>query len=187
MSDTPATTPTVTASAPAHPWPAPVRYALQVLAYAAFAAFLGYFSTSPSYRLRGDDQAVVKLSFSHSAQLLQACRQRSAAELARLAPNMRTPLDCPRERAAVVVELDMDGQALNRIRTAPTGLHKDGAATVYRRLAIPAGHHRFEARLSDSPDGAFHFTRSIDLDLLPGQVIVIDFLTHEGGFVFTQG
>ena len=168
-------------------WPKAVRYALQVLAYGAFASFLGYFSTAPSYRLRADDEAVVKLSFSHSAQLVQACRERSAVELAKLAPNMRTKMDCPRERAAVVVELDMDGKALYRISTQPTGLHKDGAATVYRRLAIPAGHHRFDARLADGADGAFAFTRDIELELKPGQVIIVDFLTSEGGFVFTQG
>lgn len=120
------------------PLPAPVRYLLQVLAYAAFAAFIGYFSTSPVYRQLADDEAVVKLSFSHSAQLKQVCRERSEAELAKLAPNMRTKLDCPRERANVAVELDMDGKPLYRIDTPPSGLHKDGAATVYRRLSIPA-------------------------------------------------
>lgn len=81
---------------------APLRYALQALAYAAFATFVGYFSSGPPYRLRGDDEAVVKLSFTHSAQLAHACRERSAEELARLAPNMRTKLDCPRGRECPV-------------------------------------------------------------------------------------
>lgn len=167
--------------------PKPVRYALQALAYAAFAAVIAYFSTSPPYRLRADDAALVKLSFSHSAQLVQACRERSAAELAKLAPNMRTKMDCPRQRADVLVELDMDGKSLYRIKTPPTGLRQDGAATVYRRLDIPAGHHLFQARLADGPDGVFHFARQIDLDLAPGQVLIVDFLTGEGGFVFIHG
>ena len=85
--------------------PAALRYALQVLAYGLFTAFLGYFSTAPAYRLRADNEALIKLSFSHSAQLVQACRERGEAELAKLAPNMRTKMDCPRERAAVLVEL----------------------------------------------------------------------------------
>ncbi len=169
------------------PLPAPVRYTLQVLAYGAFAAVLGYFSTAPSYRLRADNEAVIKLSFSHSAQLVQACRERSASELAKLAPNMRIKMDCPRERAAVSVELDLDGKPLYRIRMEPTGLHKDGAATVYRRMEIPAGHHQFRARLADGPDGAFKYVREISLDLAPGQVLVVDFLTGSGGFVFTRG
>lgn len=167
--------------------PKPVRYALQILAYGAFATTVAYFSTSPPYRLRGDDSALVKLSFSHSAQLVQACRERSEAELAKLAPNMRTKMDCPRQRADVLVELDMDGKPLYRISTPPTGLRQDGAATVYRRLEIPAGHHRFQARLADGPDRAFNFAREIDLDLAPGQVLIVDFLTGEGGFVFIRG
>ena len=165
----------------------PVRYLLQAIAYGAFAATVAYFSTSPTYRLRGDDSAVVKLSFSHSAQLVQACRERSEAELAKLAPNMRTKMDCPRQRADVLVELDMDGKTLYRINTPPTGLRQDGAASVYRRLEIPAGHHRFHARMADGPDRAFSYSKELDLDLAPGQVLIVDFLTGEGGFVFIGG
>lgn len=167
--------------------PTPLRYALQALAYAAFAAVIGYFSSAPAYRQLNDNEAVVKLSFSHSAQLKQICRERSDAELAKLAPNMRNKLDCPRERANVSVELDMDGKPLYRIETPPSGLSKDGAATVYRRLAIPAGRHSFHARLADGPDGKFIHQRDANIDLAAGQVLIVDFLTGSGGFVFTQG
>lgn len=167
--------------------PTPLRYFLQALAYAVFAAVIGYFSTSPSYRQLGDNEAIVKLSFSHSAQLKQACRERSEAELAKLAPNMRARLDCPRERATVLVELDMDNKPLYRIDTPPTGLRRDGAATVYRRLAIPAGRHQFRARLADGPDGAFNYHRDASVDLAPGQVLIVDFLTGSGGFLFMHG
>lgn len=172
---------------PAAALPPAVRYALQGVAYAAFAAFVGFFSTGPAYRLRGDDEAVVKLSFTHAAQLVHACRERSAGELARLAPNMRTKQDCPRERSRVLVELDMDGKPLYRIEAPPAGLHKDGATTVYRRLEVPAGRHRFVARLSDTPDGKFGFVREAGLELRPGQVLVVDFTTDRGGFVFNGG
>jgi len=167
--------------------PAPVRYFLQVIAYAAFAGVIGYFSTAPAYRQLADNEAVVKLSFSHSAQLKQACRERSEAELAKLAPNMRNKLDCPRERANVAVELDMDDKPLYRIDTPPSGLRKDGAATVYRRLAIPAGRHHFRASLADGPDGQFIHHHEASIDLAPGQVLIVDFLTGSGGFVFTHG
>jgi hypothetical protein len=169
------------------PLPRPVRYLLQALAYAAFAAVIGYFSTSPAYRQLADNEAVVKLSFSHSAQLKRVCRERSEAELAKLAPNMRNKLDCPRERANVAVELDMDGRPLYRIDTPPSGLHKDGAATVYRRLSIPAGRHLFLARLADGPTGTFDHHHEATMELAPGQVLIVDFLTGSGGFVFTHG
>ena len=161
----------------------PVRYLLQAIAYGAFAATVAYFSTSPTYRLRGDDSAVVKLSFSHSAQLVQACRERSEAELAKLAPNMRTKMDCPRQRADVLVELDMDGKTLYRINTPPTGLRQDGAASVYRRLEIPAGHHRFNARMADGPDRAFSYSKVVYLELAPCQVLLRDCLNAEGWVV----
>lgn len=167
--------------------PKPLRYTLQAIAYAAFAAVIGYFSTTPAYRQLADNEAVLKLSFSHSGQLKFACRERSAEELAKVAPNMRNKLDCPRERAAVLVELDMDGKPLYRVSTPPLGLRKDGAATVYRRLTIPAGAHHFSARLADGPDGAINFSKDINVDLKPGQVIIVDFLTGSGGFVFTSG
>lgn len=165
----------------------PTRYALQALAYAAFAAVIGYFSTAPVYRQLGDNEAVLKLSFSHSGQLKFVCHERDPAELAKLQPNMRNKMDCPRERATVRVELDMDGQALYRVSTAPLGLKKDGAATVYRRLSIPAGMHHFSARLADGPDGAINYAKETSVNLAPGQVIIVDFLTGSGGFVFTRG
>lgn len=169
------------------PLPAWLRYALQGLAYAIFAALVGYFSTSPQYRQRADNDAILKLSFSHSAQLQHTCRERSAQELAKISPHMRTKLDCPRERAIVRVELEMDGKPLFQISTPPGGLHKDGAATVYRRRMIPAGLHHFKARLADGPDGVVNFSKEITVDLTPGQVLIVDFLTGSGGFVFTQG
>lgn len=164
-----------------------LRYSLQVAAYAAFALCLAYFSTAPVYQLRAADEAVVKLSFSHLGQLVQACRERSAAELAQLAPNMRTRMDCPRERAAVLVDLEMDGKLLHRERIAPTGLRHDGAATVYRRLQVPAGAHQFHARLADGADAKFNFETAVQLQLQPGQVLIVDFNTAAGGFQFIQG
>ncbi|MEI8326551.1 MAG: hypothetical protein WCH44_14530 [Betaproteobacteria bacterium] len=166
---------------------APLRYALQIAAYAAFAAVIGYFSTSPPYRQRADNEALLKLSFSHSGQLKFACRERDPGELAKLQPNMRSKMDCPRERSLVLVELDMDEQPLFRISTAPLGLRRDGAATVYRRLAIPAGSHHFSARLADGPDGRVNFARELWVNLAPGQVLIVDFLSGSGGFVFTRG
>ena len=107
-------------------------------------------------------------------------------DLAKLAPNMRVKMDCPRERSTLKVELDMDGRPLYRIDAPPAGLQRDGAATVYRRLAIPAGRHQFHVRLADGPDGAFRFTGESVVDLAPGQVLIVDFASDGSGFVFRQ-
>ncbi len=170
----------------AEQWPRPVRLVLQASAYVAFAAFIGYFSNSPAYRQLGDDEAVLKLSFTHTAQLKYACRIRSEAELAKVSPTMRNPKDCPRERSKVLVELSIDGKQLYRVDIPPLGVQKDGAATVYRRLSIPAGHHRINARLADGPDGAFNFHVEKEVNLRAGQVLIVDFQPSAGGFVLLQ-
>ena len=71
----------------------------QVLLYGAFVCVVGYFSVRPVYQAMAPDQALIKLSFSHAAQPVGACRQRTAEELARLPPNMRAPEVCPRQEA----------------------------------------------------------------------------------------
>ena len=81
----------------------------------------------------------------------------------------------------------MDDKPLYRIDTPPSGVRKDGAATVYRRLAVPAGRHQFRARLADDPEGTFNHRFEASIDLAPGQVLIVDFLSGSGGFVFTHG
>ena len=75
-------------------------------------AFIGCLLLHPRYRHLAHDQALLKLSFTHAGQLVHECRRRTPEELAKLPPNMRAPLDCPRERSPVTVELALDGQLL---------------------------------------------------------------------------
>jgi hypothetical protein len=154
----------------------------QVLLYGAFAAFVGVFSQWPAYRHLAPDQALIKLSLIHHGQRLLPCRRLSAAELAKLSPNMRTPLSCPRERASIVVEVDIDGMLALREIAEPTGLSRDGAASVYRRMATTAGIHRIDVRLRDSArTSGFDFERSATLTLQPAETLVIDFNSERGG------
>ncbi len=75
-------------------------------------------------------------------------------ELAKLAPNMRTPLKCGRERSPVTIEVDLDGAQVYRHVAVPSGLSSDGASAVYQRLQVPAGEHRIAVRLKDSAGAA---------------------------------
>jgi len=154
----------------------------QALLYGLFALIIGYFSSSPPYRHLPADQALIKLSFSHEGKLVAACRQRSAEELAKLAPNMRAPMDCPRERSPVGVEIDLDGTPVYRHVATPSGLSKDGASTVYHRIPVQAGQHRLAIRLNDDARSAgFNFHREELVTLKPGKVLVIDFSQEAGG------
>jgi hypothetical protein len=160
------------------------NYPLQALCYAAFMVVVGYFATSPPYVHLPADQALVKLSFQHAGQRKEACRERTAEELAKLAPNMRAATVCQRERVNIEVEIAMDGKTLFTMVAPPTGLSRDGAATVYRRVAVPAGEHRFVAKLKDAPEAGPGFVAEHRVELKPGRVLVIDFDAKEGGWVF---
>lgn len=156
---------------------------LQVPAYAATAAFIGYFSAAPYHHL-DPGQAVVKLSFVHAGERTQPCRSRSPEELAKLAPNMRALQDCPRERSDVRVEIEMDGRLVHRVHAPASGLRRDLPSTVYRRLEVPAGRHQFRARMADDPSGEFRHRAEATVDLAAGRVLVIDFVASQGGFQF---
>jgi hypothetical protein len=160
------------------------RVLAQLVLYLPLMALIGTFSTWPRFTEVPPEDALVRLSFIHAAALKHECHTRSAAELAKLAPNMRAPLDCPRERAPIRIELALDGKALLERQRPPAGLRHDGAATAYFRLAVPAGRHRILVRMQDRPEGGFNHQREANLELAPGSALVIDFDPAKGGFVF---
>ena len=161
-----------------------LRIAAQLLLYVPLMALIGYFSTAPRFSPVGETEALLRLSFIHAAQRKAACRERSPEELAKLAPNMRAALDCPRERSPIVVELELDGKLVLRREVQPAGLKRDGNATVYHRLPVPAGRHTIAVRLRDRPGEGFDYTREETLELAPGRVLLIDFVDAKGGFLF---
>lgn len=156
----------------------------QGLLYATFAAFIGVFSQWPAYQHLAPGRALIKLSLIHHSHRVQECRRLAPEELAKLPPNMRAPLDCPRERAPIVVEVDVDGESAARARAQPTGLSRDGAASVYRRLETSAGPHRIAVRLRDSArTSGFDFERNETVVLEPAQILVIDFDAGRGEII----
>ena len=161
-----------------------LRIFFQLLLYVPLMALIGYFSTEPRFTTLGPDEALLRLSFIHAAERKEPCRERSAEELAKLAPNMRAALDCPRERAMLLVELEVDGRLALRREVPPAGVQRDGNATVYHRLPLPAGRHRIVARLRDRPGEGFDFVGETTLELAPGAALLIDFSKAKGGFVF---
>ncbi len=152
----------------------------QTLLYAALAAVVGVFSHWPPYQHLAPDQAVIKLSIVHHGERLGDCVEQTPEELAKLPPNMRAPTRCPRERAPVSVEVDIDGQPAMQLTGQPSGLSRDGAAALYRRVRVPAGSHRIAVRLEDNPrqDG-FDFAVEQNVDLKPAEILVIDFDSAE--------
>lgn len=158
----------------------------QFLLYGAFALFIGVFSHWPTYRAVAPDTAVLKVSFIHHGQRVAECRPYTAEELAKMAPNMRTPMKCGRERSPVAIEVDLDGASVYRHVATPSGLSRDGPSTVYHRLLVPAGSHQISVRMKDSASAAgFTYQRSATVTLKPLQVLVIDFDPEKGGITLS--
>lgn len=154
----------------------------QVLLYALFALAIGYFSTDPPYRLLGENEALLRLSFMHAGKPRFECRQRTAEEMAKLPPQMRAATDCPRERSPVLVRVELDGRTVVDEAFAPAGLARDGASAGYRRLPIAAGPHRLRVEVSDGARAqGFPYRREATIDVKPGQVVLIDFNPEQGG------
>ena len=157
----------------------------QIVAYAAFAVFIGYCSIAPSYQHLDPALALIKLSFSHAGAPKVACRQRTPEELAALAPNMRQQMACPRARVDLFVELVVDDQIFFRGALPPSGLARDGASTVYERFPINAGEHVVTVRLRDSArEDGFDHELTGTIRLSAGQNFVVDFDPARGGLIF---
>ncbi len=156
----------------------------QGVLYALFAAAIGTFSVWPAYRHLQPDEALLRLSFKHPGKFVTDCRSRSAEELAKLPPQLRAELDCPRERSPVRVRVDLDGRTLYDESFQPAGLRRDGAASGYRRLSIPAGEHHLQVQVNDDArTSAATYQGERRVTLAPGQVVLIDVIADQGGVV----
>ena len=161
------------------------RYAIQAIVYAAFAVFVGYFSASPSYDYASSDRAILKLSLSHPANRIKPCIVLTPKEISELAPNMRQPERCERERLPLTVELDVDGNNLIRLIESPSGLWNDGPASVYETFELPAGTHRITARLRDTArTEGWDYSHTEDVILRKGRYFTVTFRAESGGFRF---
>ncbi len=162
-----------------------LRGVLIVIAFAAFAFLTGYFSFWPRYEYASPGTAVVKVSLSHATHRVKPCVRLTPAEMAELAPNMRTTERCERERVPLAFELEADGEVVLSLRAAPSGLWGDGPASIYERFNIAPGNHRFTARLRDSArDTGWDHESSDTVMLQQGRYFVITFHAENGGFRF---
>lgn len=161
------------------------KLALQALLYGAFAACVAWFATSPAYQYADPGSAVVKLSLSHAAERIEPCVQLTPEQIAELAANMRRTETCVRERLPLVVELDVDDETVISLVAEPSGLWKDGPASVYERFDIAPGSRRVSARLRDSArtDG-WDYEASTVVVLTPGRYFTVTFKPSTGGFSF---
>lgn len=163
----------------------PWRWLAQAALFTAFMGVVGVFSNSPPYRHLATDMATIKLSLRHAGQILGDCRERTPEELASLPPNMRISQICPRERSPLLLELLLDDERVLSKTLPARGLHRDGRASAYERLTVPAGQIRVTVRMKDHIEAEdFQYAASRDLYLPAGANLVIDFDEQAGDFEF---
>jgi quinol-cytochrome oxidoreductase complex cytochrome b subunit/coenzyme F420-reducing hydrogenase delta subunit len=165
------------------PWKIPVT----AVAYVLFAVLVGWLSVWPRFQLINEGQAMVSVSFSHAGQRIGECRRLTQQELDKLPPNMRKLEDCPRERLPVRVVFSSDDNMLYEAVLQPTGFWNDGESSVYRRLSLPAGKKRlFIGMIDSSRSEGFDYSLEQEIDLTPGQHLVVNFDGTQQKFVFKQ-
>ena len=139
----------------------------------------------PRFQLLEPGNAVVSLTFSHAGQRVRECRKLTQEELNELPPNMRKPMDCPRERRPVYVEFIVDGQIAYQASLEPSGVWKDGESTVYQRIRLEAGTHSLFIGMRDSDRAeGYDYQRSERLEFNDGQHVVVEFDHINQTFVF---
>ena len=159
----------------------------QFIAYLAFMAVIGYLSASPTYRHADPDKAVISLVVSHATERIGECRKMTQEELAEVALNMRRPEECPRARNSLYIEMLFDNELLFSGDARPTGLWKDGPASIYGKFPTAAGKGTLVVRMRDSGrDSGFDYELTEQIELQPRQNFVVDFTTLNG-FSFGGG
>jgi quinol-cytochrome oxidoreductase complex cytochrome b subunit/coenzyme F420-reducing hydrogenase delta subunit len=162
-------------------WPWPLRVAGTALALGLAAGTTAVLAAAVPWRQLGADEAVIRLSIRHSTAPKVACKPLTPQQMAERKPSMRRPVDCPRERWPVYLELERDGRLLYRGIHPPSGLWDDGVATAHRAFRVPAGPQAITVRMRDSGRRAgFDHVRSGAVELAAGQNFVIEFGAGEG-------
>jgi len=161
-----------------------LRYSLQIFNYFIFVTIVWYFSIAPAYNHLEPGYAVIALAFGHAGQPVKECVRRTPEELAKLPPNMRNPIVCPRQRSPIEVEIIMDDQPMLQETFQPQGFSGDWGVDVYRQFKVPSGPHHLKMRLKDSVRVKdFNYVHEAKVALKSAQLLVIDFQPNEGGFI----
>jgi len=137
---------------------------------------IGVLSNFPVYHSLQPQQALLRLAFSHSGRPIRECHRLTQQELNALAPNMRKPVDCPRQRLPLHVVFKLDDKFMYKQFIPAAGIWGDGRATVYERFKVPAGQHQLMIGMSDSErENGFDYRLEKQLDIRAGQNLVIGF------------
>ena len=160
-----------------------IRYPLQIFNYTVLMVLVWYFSIYPPYRQLEENQALITFTMSHVGKHVTECKKTSYEDLMKLPPNMRKPMDCPRERSPVVMELSLDNNVIYSHVAQPVGLYKDQGIDVYEDIKVPAGRHHIKVWINDDVkvEGPIYRYEQ-DVDIHVEQHLIIQFESKLNGF-----
>ena len=162
-----------------------LRLSGQFAVIATLFAAVAWLSDHPTYRQIPEGSALMMLTFVHGADRRGECRRLSPEEIQKLPPNMRRVQDCPRVRRPIYVELDVNGRNVYRASLPPTGIAGDGPSRVYQRFVLPARTYDLAVRMRDTARSeGFDHERRDTIDLAADQLLVVDYRSESGEFIF---
>ncbi len=160
-----------------------LRIPLQIFNYTVFMGLVWYFSIYPPYHQLKENQAMITFTLGHVGKRVKKCRKLGQEELLKLPPNMRKPMDCPRERSPITMELQMDGKVIFRKTAEPLGFFRDQGADVYQNIKVPAGKHRLLVWINDDINVKGPIYRlEQNVRLKPEQHMIVEFNSETSRF-----
>lgn len=138
------------------------RRAVQVVVAAALTAGVAGLSRVP-WSAETRDHAVIRLAWRHRSALINACRRRTAEELAGLPQHMRREEDCQRQLQPYLLEVFLDDVLARHDSVAARGARSDRPLSIFLELPVTPGRHAL--RVAFAPYAAdTTIQRSFSLD-----------------------
>lgn len=116
------------------------RLGAVLLAVAITLAVAG-LSRAP-YRISGEDEALLRLSWRMRAERAGECRRPTEEELEALPPHMRNPDACVGPVRPFRLHVRLDGRTVLDERIRPAGARGDRPVYVFRQVPLEPGEHR---------------------------------------------
>lgn len=147
----------------------------------------GFLTDNPKYKVLDQDETEFKLVIRHSGLLLGECRVMSQEEIANTPPNMRRPTECPRQKAPLKVELEIDDQLYFEQTVIPSGIQDDGIVAMFEKMNINGGPHQFQLKVKhqmNDGEKSEMLTRTLDVDT--GSIVIAEY-TDSGFRLYQPG
>ena len=119
-----------------------LRRGAAVLFAAALTAAIVALSRAP-FTVAGDDQALLRVSWSGRPERIERCRELSDEELEKIPAHMRQRVECEGRSAHYAVTVLRDGRMLSTDTVAGGGLRGDRSIHMLREYPVAPGPHSF--------------------------------------------